>query len=212
MIVKDGKARNKTLSASKDHRPATRLLRPYPGVRVGARKSDLAEAMSNMAFVWKLNGHPSRFSDGTWPVLYTAQREATALAEVGYHLQEVYLPAKLSNVDISVPHITYRVEVHGRRRDLSFESKHLSTLCASSAGGMKTCQNLARKALSEGIAYLLAPSARDLGKRCYPILARHAVSKPIEANTLEITLVDDVNFVRVTKGSRVRTVPIARRY
>lgn len=197
---------------SKDYRPALAVVKPYPGGRSAPRKTPLAEANSNIRFVWKLRGHASRFSDGGWPVLYTAQQPRTACAEVGYHLQEVYLPAKLPGKDISVPHIIYKLRVRGRRRDLSFDPRFFPTLCGSGAAEMTACQNIARQALSDGMGYLLAPSARALGKRCYPIITRKVVGKPFDAHALQISVWGDIESVIVNASGRVHVVPISRAY
>ena len=212
MIENDSLARNSVCRVSKDYRAALRIVKPYPGAKPAPRRSNNAEARTNIRFVWALQSHASRFSDGSWPVLYTAQMLKTACAEVGYHLQEVYLPAKLPGTDISSPHIVYKLRVGGKRRNLSFDEAHFPILCGTGPGEMAACHNIARQALSEGVAYLLAPSARAIGKRCYPILNEKAAGKPFNADTLELVVWDDVKTVLV-RGKRAQTViEISRKY
>jgi hypothetical protein len=212
LIEIDRSARNSVYRVSKDYRPAVSAVKPYPGSRPAPRKTALAEARSNIRFVWDLRGHASRFSDGSWPVLYTAQGSRTACAEVGYHLQEVYLPAKLPGVDILVPHIVYRLKVRGKRRDLSFAEAHFPTLCGSGPAELAICQNIARGALSDGIDYLLAPSARALGKRCYPILRNHVTNRPYRAHPIDIVVWDNTDMVVVRDGAKRKIVSVSREY
>jgi hypothetical protein len=212
LITCDRRARNSVVRVSKDYRPALAVVKPYPRGRSTPSKTHLSEARTNIRFVWKLRGHASRFSDGGWPVLYTAQRPRTACAEVGYHLQEVYLPAKLPGKEISVPHIIYKLRVSGKRRDLSFDPVLFPTLCGSGPAEMDACQNIARQALSDGMGYLLAPSARALGQRCYPILSRKVATKPFGARPLQIAVWDDLESVVVRFRTRVDVVPISRDY
>lgn len=212
MIGGDRFARNSVFRVSKDYRSAIASVRPYPGSHALRTKSHLAEARTNMEFVWNLRGQASRFSDGNWPVLYTAQHRRTAYAEVGYHLQEVYLPAKLAGTEIIVPHIVYRLKVRGKRRDLSFDNSHFHVLCGSDVAALKACQNIARKAISDSVQYLLAPSARTIRSRCYPILDRSAASPPLDAETLDLSLADSEKYVTVKKGFRRFNVGIARHY
>jgi hypothetical protein len=212
LIDRDCVARNSVIRVSKDYRAALSTVKPYPGGRTPGTKSHLAEAKSNIRFVWTLKDRASRFSDGGWPVLYTAQRYRTACAEVGYHLQEVYLPAKLPGVDITVPHIVYQLKVRGRRRDLSFDEVHFGTLCGSGPDEMAACQNIARQAISEGVDYILAPSARAIGKRCYPILRKNVAKRPFAVAPLKIVVWDDVDTVLVRGPRRPMIVRIDRIY
>jgi len=212
LIEKDSLAKNSVYRVSKDYRAAMGVVKLYPGSKPAPRRSNNAEARMNIRFVWALQGHASRFSDGSWPVLYTAQMQKTACAEVGYHLQEVYLPAKLPGVDISSPHIVYKLRVRGMRRSLSFDEAHFPVLCGTGAVEMAACHNIARQAISEGVAYLLAPSARAIGKRCYPILSEKVASKPFDADTVELVVWDDVRTVLVKGKGRQSVIEISRKY
>jgi hypothetical protein len=208
----DRTTKNVSVRIAKDYRSAALSLAPYPGAKPAKRHSDLEEAKNNIRHVWSSVGGTSRFSDGNWPVLYTARLVSTACAEVGYHLQEVYLPAKIPGTLLSVPHVAYRLNIAGKRRSLSMEESHFPTLCGSSSHRLSECWNIARRAISDGIDYLRAPSARKLGKACYPVLQQSAASAPYDEHKINIEIADRIDAVEVVKNSRRRTIKVCREF
>jgi hypothetical protein len=59
----------------------------FPGEDTAECETDINHAINNFEFCWNnSNSEKSRFSDGSWPVLYTAEDCETAVTEVTYHL------------------------------------------------------------------------------------------------------------------------------
>lgn len=115
----------------------------------------------------------SRYSDGTWPVLYTAKDAHTAICEVGFHARKLW-----------------KKDIQGNAKRKSRMSKRLIyTLLPPSAtveivadvpevtesDDYSHCHKLAREARSRKIGALDAPSARNKGGRCIPLFDRALV-------------------------------------
>lgn len=104
----DAITKQKVYRVSQDYRYPRRA---YPGARVGKVRTDRQEAELNLIYVWKGTGKSSRFSDGKWPVLYTARQKVTSYVEVGYNLQRMFLPAKKPGIELKIPHICYSLTI-----------------------------------------------------------------------------------------------------
>lgn len=199
-----------------DRRPPASTGPTYPGLRAAAKKHPtiIEEARSNIDKVW-LGRYPSRYSDGSWPVLYTAKRIKTSYAEVGYHLQEFYLPSKKPGTTIRVRHIRYSLTLTGRRWDYEAYTSNpasLAILCVSDTSKQTRCRDIARAAIARDVRYLKVPSARAERHFCFPVLAASAASPPRGASELEIEVPDTNDHVIVHLKGRRLVVRVSRRY
>jgi hypothetical protein len=208
---KDRKARHVVFRACKDRRSLPSTVLPYPGLTraKGASPSTAEdEAKSNLGFVWKALGHESRYSDGGWAVLYTAKRATTSYAEVGYHLQETYLPARKPGVRTSVAHIIYALRVNGVCR--SFMHVESDDLCQEPPDGYVACQKIGKEASKDGIDFLEVPSARDMGRVCFPVFSKEAASDPYNVREFWLEVEESDNVIRIHRPSSGTRVGVNR--
>jgi hypothetical protein len=120
----------------------------------------------------------SRYSDGTWGVLYAAEAEETALREALFHMKNFYLE-ELQNGPLDVQRRVLSLQAKSDRSiDLSLEKGlNQKGLTSVDESGYPYCQALARKALTATAQLLRAPSARHAGGYCTPIFDRAVVEK-----------------------------------
>ncbi len=112
---------------------------------------------------------PTRFTDGSIPVLYTASEAATAFAEKAQWLSP--LPS------MSYFQQLVRVDVHGATKDLRTINPQPACLTAEAAtGAYAACFEVTKEAIAEGLEGFHTPSARMHGGSCTPILNRAAVT------------------------------------
>ncbi|MBT9456878.1 MAG: RES family NAD+ phosphorylase [Burkholderiaceae bacterium] len=115
------------------------------------------------------NQGPSRFSDGSVPVLYTALEIETAQAEMAHY----HLPMTPSG---PVYLRSYRVAFEGTYKSLiELRTTHLFLTAERETGAYVECQGLARAAVAAGLDALEVPSARHATGRCFPIFSQQSV-------------------------------------
>lgn len=124
------------------------------------------------------NWYASRYSDGTWGVLYSAESEQTALKEAVYHMKEFYREELLKR-ELILDRRVVRLTVHTDRcADLTANDRiDLNQLISKDRSGYPYCQKLARKLIDEGSEVLRTPSARDARGICAPIFKREIIKK-----------------------------------
>ena len=107
----------------------------------------------------------SRYSDGTWAVLYAAESEETALREALFHMREFYRE-ELASGPIEVQRRVLSLRMKSQHAvDLSREQGLNTTLLTSrDFSGYPYCQDLARRALATG-AELLRDIPADIARR-----------------------------------------------
>ena len=116
----------------------------------------------------------TRFSDGTWPVRYTALTARTARRE--------FLYSRLARGQ--VPDITSaKVQFTEIECSFSGEIKDLWPKLAewpflTAKDGYDRCNEIARAAIRERLDGLTTPSAQDMGGTCLPIFFRAAGRQP----------------------------------
>lgn len=111
---------------------------------------------------------PSRFTDGTIPVFYTAVERNTALAERMHWLSRV--PASPYFFQI------LKVGFRGDLKNLGAIVPRPEWLTGNAEGGAyERCLSVSRAALIDGLEALLTPSARSPEGQCCPVLSRTAV-------------------------------------
>lgn len=128
------------------------------------------------------NWYFSRFSDGSWPVLYAAESENTALKEILYHLKLFY-QEELRKKDIWVDRRVVRLKIKSNRcldlRKQKLNDKKLTfyKLTSQTTSGYPYCQQLSQKWISKGGELFCTPSARDPGGICVPIFNKKIIQK-----------------------------------
>lgn len=119
--------------------------------------------------------HPTRFSDGNWPIFYGALEAETAEAEIVYHLEAGQMKAALSAggpVYFSRFHCTFG----GRALDLRPKLTEWPWLVDPITKNAR-CQELGREAHEKDIDGFLAPTARRSGGTNVPVFAREMLSQ-----------------------------------
>lgn len=121
-------------------------------------------------------GHPSRFSDGTWPVCYTARDRQTAEDEIRYHRGK-----DLTTIDSSLKFYYRLIEIEyaGATIDMCTQVEAWPELMdPDEKSAYPLCQALGREASASGVAGFLTPSARRDGGTNVPVFRRGALSSP----------------------------------
>jgi RES domain len=133
-----------------------------------AAKTLLQAAVENFQRVWRGQSGVSRYSDGSYPVLYTATKAEVAKAERCYWLIEtVFKKTSVSEVD---NFFLYSCAVAGKCFDYTRNWKKNKNLVHPT--DYKYCHELARRSLDAGAEFLIVPSARKLGGCCVPIFKK----------------------------------------
>jgi RES domain-containing protein len=133
-------------------------------------RSLLGKAVQNFSSVWKGIPSVSRYSDGSYNVLYTATKSEVAKSERMHWL--VKLVFRASPIKYAIPFLVYSCSVKGAFVDLTRGWKRKKKLVHPTK--YDYCHQVARKAMLEGADYLLAPSARKLGGCCVPVFIQSA--------------------------------------
>ncbi|MBI2335842.1 MAG: RES family NAD+ phosphorylase [Deltaproteobacteria bacterium] len=126
------------------------------------------------------NWYASRFSNGSWGVLYTAESEVTALKEALYHAKNHFYKEELERNGF--------LEITRRVIHLYAQSKYCGDLIrhkvlnhrklvSKDSSGYPYCQKLAEHFHSKGAQILRAPSARDEKGFGVPIFNKEAIQK-----------------------------------
>lgn len=179
-----------------DRRSLPPELKLYPSRRKSYETAE-KQARDNLDFAWIARGTSSRYSDGSWSVLYTARRAFTTYSEVGFHLQQTYSNARKPGVRVIVAHIVYAMSVWGKKQSFLHCSTHLPLFCKEPPEGYIFCQNIGRIAVHSSVNYLEVPSARDVNGICIPVLSERSVSKPFRVKEYFLELLDDIRFIHV---------------
>lgn len=124
------------------------------------------------------NWYASRYSDGTWGVLYSAESDQTALREAVYHMKEFYREELLKR-ELVVDRRVVRLTVHADHcADLTANDRRdRNQLISKDRSGYPYCQKLARKLIDQGCEAFRTPSARDARGICAPIFKRETIKK-----------------------------------
>ena len=134
--------------------------------------SDSAEAYLDIPFRAPLPARaPSRFSDGTHHVFYSAEDIETAVSEVAFH----YLAELVGNSTPSrkVYFRHFQCEFDGRVLDLRPHQAQFPFLADPDVTkSYPPCNSLAKEAIEIGMHAFLTPSARRPGGTCVPVFSR----------------------------------------
>jgi len=138
--------------------------------KVGAATATfLSKAAENFEAVWrgKRRRSPSRYSDGSYRVLYTATKPEVAKAERFYRLIEWF---KTSGMSYASDFFVYSCTARGKCINLTKNWKKNKKLVHPKK--YDYCRSLGEQARKSGVDYLVVPSARKLGGCCVPIFKR----------------------------------------
>jgi len=116
----------------------------------------------------------SRYSDGTFPVLYTALEVETAEAEVKHNAINYFLGQ--STERRTIYYLRLLTDFNGKTKDL--RKKHKAWPDLTHNNNYNFCNEIAREAVNDGLDSLLAPSARNKNGTCTPIFNRNTLSNP----------------------------------
>ncbi len=124
------------------------------------------------------NWYRSRYSDGSFGVLYSAESEKTALAESLYHKRNFYEEEILHRpvqIDLRLAHLQIATK---RAVDLTQNFKlDQKKLSSQDESGYPYCQELAKDFRKKQAQLLRVPSARDNKGVCIPIFDSSAIQK-----------------------------------
>ena len=124
----------------------------------------------------------TRFSDGSFPVFYSALAMETAQAEVAYWFGKVYAGRPQSAR--TAYYQSFRCTFEGLEKDLRPKKQDWPDLVHDS--DYSFCNRLGAEAREQGVDGLIVPSARHEGANM-PIFARKAVSDPELEGIVTIT-------------------------
>lgn len=115
----------------------------------------------------------TRFSDGTFPVFYSALAAETAKAETAYWFRKDYAGTPRNNRAAYFQ--SFRCRFEGLEKDLRSKARDWPSLVHES--DYSFCNKLGVEAREGGVDGLVVPSARHEGANM-PIFVRHAISGP----------------------------------
>jgi len=130
----------------------------------------LSKAIANFSAVWSGSGNASRYSDGSFRVLYTATKLEVAKAERCHWVIELVFKTRVANRVAGF--MSYACDVSGNYLNYTKSWKAKKEIVHPTK--YTYCQNLAARARAAGVDYLLVPSARKYGGCCVPVFRRPA--------------------------------------
>lgn len=117
----------------------------------------------------------SRYSDGTWPVLYTATNHETSLHEIGFHARREWLaglPAHVTPPKFKrSTRLLYAVEVD----TITQRTESMTDPRLLDSTDYTYCHAVARDAQSNGFRSIRVPSVRKRSGICIPVFERSAI-------------------------------------
>ena len=122
--------------------------------------------------------YESRYSDGSWSVIYSAESEETALREVLFHLHEFYREELQDNpITVERRVVTLKIKTD-QALDLTIKSDlDAQKLTSKDKSGYGYCQKIAKAARENGASLLRTPSARHTDGICIPIFEKNVIQE-----------------------------------
>jgi hypothetical protein len=158
--------------------------------------SALVQLVEGSFTPWNSDGPPygeaTRYSDGTWPVCYTALEEETAREEIIYHRGRACFD-RAENRRTAYYRLI-KLDFDGLAADLRPFRHGWPGLVDPLDYGF--CNRLGREALIRAIDAFLAPSARHAGGTNVPVFSRQVLRAPRELGRAAFTV--DPETQRVT--------------
>lgn len=142
------------------------------------------------------HGSPTRFSDGTWPVCYTALDDRTACEEIVYHRRRALFDR--SETPRTAYYCLIELDYEGSTIDLRELLERWPDLVHLT--DYSFCNQLGREAITRVIDAFLAPSARHQSGTSVPVFRLASLRSPRQLHFAAFT-VDPVTG-QVTVDSR----------
>jgi hypothetical protein len=176
----------------------------------GAPTSVVDQAIQNFSEVWIGPPTESRYSDGTFSVLYTATKEEVATIERVHWLVELVFKAMRRPLPRPIVLYLYYCGVKGKylnytkrwknRREFVHPTKYVF------------CHQIARSARARAIQFLLVPSARRFGGCCVPVFDQAATRFRAVISSFEVFWDPAKGKAYILNGSRKRYLTIDNVY
>lgn len=140
-------------------------------------------------------GRQSRFSDGSFPVFYSALDTGTAQAEI------IHLRSSLGQEAIGTAYYyLIRCSFNGMVKDLRNHVAQFPFLVLDqSTGAYEQCNVIGKEARDSGLDGLRTISARTPDGECLPVFRRPALSDPVRGNLFSFSVDAAGGPVRVTE-------------
>ena len=138
----------------------------------------------------------TRFSDGSFPVFYSALAVETAETEVAFHFRQDYAGSPRGKRTAYFQRFSCKFE--GVKKDLRPKARDWPELTHKS--DYSFCNNLGAAAIEEGIDGLVVPSARHEGANM-PIFARQAIGSPRSEGIVAISYSPDSSALTIDQVS-----------
>ena len=136
----------------------------------------------------------TRFSDGSFPVFYSALSPETAEAEVAHWFQKDYMGEPKSNR--TAYYQSFHCRFEGMEKDLRTKATEWPDLVHDS--DYSFCNQLGAEARHQGLDALVVPSARHQGANV-PVFARRAKREPELDHVVAITFSPHLNNTTVNR-------------
>jgi hypothetical protein len=168
----------------------------------------LSKAIANFSAVWSGAASASRYSDGTFNVLYTATKIAVAKAERCYWAVELVFKKRLAS---KIPaFMIYSCDVSGKYVNYTKGWKSKKALVHPKQ--YDYCHSLSTRARADGLDYLIVPSARKFGGCCVPILEERASKVRSALQSFDLCWDAKKRLPYVDDGTRRKYVTIDKVY
>ena len=138
--------------------------------------------------------HRTRYSDGSYPVFYSALEAATAEAEIAFWFRRGFVGTPKSSR--TAYYQGFRCTFYGVEKDLRSKVREWPDLVHDS--DYSFCNELGSEARAAGLDGLVVPSARHEGANM-PVFVRTALSDPKSDDVVAITYRVDRNDVVISR-------------
>ncbi len=132
-----------------------------------ATATRLAKAIDNFSSAWRGKVRPSRYTDGSYRVLYTATKPEVAKAERFFWLIKWF---RASGKREAEDFFIYSCSAEGNCINFTRNWKKSKNLVHPS--NYRYCRSIGDRSRRSGADFLIVPSARKLGGCCVPIFTR----------------------------------------
>ena len=142
---------------------------------------------------------PTRFSDGTIRVFYSALEVDTAEVEV----RDSYLRLAFGTARERRPtyYMSFSCDYAGHTKDLRPHVATLPCLIQDEESGYPDCHRIAAEVVKDGLGGLLTPSARKPGGTCLAVFRREALSNPTKHEWVAFTFDPETGMVSPSRAS-----------
>ncbi len=142
---------------------------------------------------------PTRFSDGTIGVFYSALEVDTAEVEVrDWYLRHAFGATRERR---TVHYMSFSCDYAGHTKDLRPHVATLSCLIQDEESGYSDCHRIAAEAVKDGLGGLLTASARKPGGTCLPVFRREALSNATKHEWVAFTFDPETGMISPSRAS-----------